>query len=121
LTATAGTTNQPVSFLYSAFDLKNLKLYGYRLLEVFDTRGDIRAVNLFPYAPHLAFWQTVFAGIAHNNFILSTGGGRVMGTVGNIEIILKIRPAVLIGVPSYTYHLVRSARELRKDFSFVQR
>lgn len=121
LTATAGTTNQPVSFLYSAFDLKNLSIYGYRLLEVFDTQGDVRAVNLFPYAPHLAFWQTVFAGIAHNNFVLSTGGGKVMGTVGNIEIILKIGPAVLIGVPSYIYHLVRSAKDLGKDFSFVQK
>lgn len=121
LTSTAGTTNQPVPFLYSDFDLKNLSIYGYRLLEVFDTKGDIRAVNLFPYAPHLAFWQTVFAGIAHNNFVLSTGGGKVMGTLGNIEIILKIKPAVLIGVPSFVYHLVRSAKEAGKDFSFVQK
>lgn len=121
LTATTGTTNQPVSFLYSHFDIENLKLYGYRLLEVFAAQENMRAVNLFPYAPHLAFWQTVFAGLRHNNFVLSTGGGKVMGTQANIETVLKVRPDVLIGVPSYIYHLVRTACEEGKDFSFVQK
>jgi len=120
LTATTGTTNQPVSFLYSNFDIANLREYGYRLLEIFGAKGDTRAVNLFPYAPHLAFWQTVFAGFSHNNFLLSTGGGKVMGTQGNIEAISKSRPNILIGVPSYVYHLVRTAEESGKDFSFVQ-
>ena len=121
LTATTGTTNQPVSFLYSNFDIENLRISGYRLLDVFAARGDTRAVNLFPYAPHLAFWQTVFAGLAHNNFVLSTGGGKVMGTSGNIEAISKVRPEFLIGVPGYLYHVVRSAQELGKDFSFVRK
>ena len=121
LTATTGTTHQPVSFLYSAADIENLHISGYRLLEVFGGKGDVRGVNLFPYAPHLAFWQTVFAGFRHNTFLLSTGGGKVMGTLGNIEAISKIRPNILIGEPNYVYHLIRSAKELDKDFSFVQK
>ncbi len=121
LTATTGTTNQPVSFLYSGYDMENLRISGSRLLDVFGGRGDIRAVNLFPYAPHLAFWQTVFAGLSHNNFLLSTGGGKVMGTEGNIDSISKVKPEIIIGIPSYIYHLVRSAKELGKDFSFVQK
>ncbi|TAN59947.1 phenylacetate--CoA ligase family protein [bacterium] len=121
LTATTGTANQPVSFLYTAFDIENLRVSGYRLLEVFGTLPDDRAVNLFPYAPHLAFWQTVFAGLAHNRFLLSTGGGKVLGTQGNIEAIAKVRPNMLIGVPSYIYHIVRSAGESGKDFSFVKK
>ena len=121
LTATTGTTYQPVSFLYSSFDIENLRISGYRLLEVFGGKGDIRGVNLFPYAPHLAFWQTVFAGISHNTFLLSTGGGKVMGTQGNIEAISKIRPSILIGEPNYAYHLIRLAKESGEDFSFVQR
>lgn len=121
LTATTGTTNYPVSFLYSVFDIENLKESGYRLLEIFGANGDIRAVNIFPYAPHLAFWQTVFAGLSHNNFLLSTGGGKVMGTQGNIDAICKVRPDVLIGVPSYIYHLVHTAEDLGKDFSFLQK
>jgi phenylacetate-coenzyme A ligase PaaK-like adenylate-forming protein len=121
LTATTGTTNQPVSFLYSNYDIDNLRINGFRILEVFKAGRDDRAVNLFPYAPHLAFWQTVFAGLQHNNFQLSTGGGRVLGTQGNIEAISKVRPNMLIGVPSYIYHLVRSAKEAGKDFSFIQK
>jgi phenylacetate-CoA ligase len=121
LTATTGTTYQPVSFLYSGFDIENLRISGYRVLEVFGGKGDIRGVNLFPYAPHLAFWQTVFSGLSHNSFLLSTGGGKVIGTQGNIEAISKIRSDILIGEPNYIYHLIRSAKELGKDFSFVQK
>lgn len=121
LTATTGTTNQPVSFLYSNFDLCNLQIYGFRLLEVFAAAEDDRAVNMFPYAPHLAFWQTVFAGIAHNNFVLSTGGGKIMGTQGNIDAILKVSPAVIIGEPNYLYHVLRTAKESGRDFSPVRK
>lgn len=121
LTATTGTTNQPVSFLYSAYDIENLRISGYRLLEVFGANEEIRGVNLFPYAPHLAFWQTVFAALSHNEFLLSTGGGKVIGTQASIDLILKIKPNLLIGVPSYLYHLVREARERKADFSFIQK
>src|SRR5512135_2070288 len=121
LTATTGTTNQPASFLYSGYDLENLRQFGYRLLEVLGGWEDSRAVNLFPYAPHLAFWQTVFAGFSHHNFMLSTGGGKVMGTEGNIETICKVKPNIVIGIPGYLYHLVRTAKEMGKDFSFVQK
>lgn len=121
VTLTTGTTNQPVSFLYSDFDIENLRISGYRLLEVFKASQESKAVNLFPYAPHLAFWQTVFAGLTHYNFLLSTGGGKVMGTQGNIEAISKVKPNILIGVPSYIYHIVRQAKELGRDFSFIEK
>ncbi len=48
LTATTGTTNQPVSFLYSDYDIENLRIFGYRALEVFGVKGEIRGGNLFP-------------------------------------------------------------------------
>jgi phenylacetate-coenzyme A ligase PaaK-like adenylate-forming protein len=121
LTATTGTTNLPVSFLYTDFDIENLRISGYRLLSVFAARDGIRTVNLFPYAPHLAFWQTVFGGLSFNSFVLSTGGGKVVSTQGNIDAISKVRPDVLIGIPSYVYHVVRTAGEMGRDFSFVHK
>ena len=121
LTATTGTTYEPVSFLYTRFDINNLHISGYRLLDVFGVQKDSRGVNLFPYAPHLAFWQTVFAAFAHNVFMLSTGGGKVMGTQGNIEAILKVKPDIVIGVPGYLYHLLRSARQMNKNLSFIKK
>ncbi|MBI4974320.1 MAG: hypothetical protein HZC19_00640 [Candidatus Omnitrophica bacterium] len=75
LTATAGTTNRPIPFLYTSYDLENLKKHGIRLLEIIGIKRDETAVSVFPYAPHLAFWLTVFGGVAANVFILSTGGG----------------------------------------------
>lgn len=118
LTATAGTTNRPVSFLYTSYDIENLRTYGKRLMDIVGIKKERAAVSVFPYAPHLAFWQTVLGGIAANVFILSTGGGKTLGTAGNIHSILKVKPQFLIGVPSYVYHILKTAREqnLKLDF-----
>ncbi len=120
LTATTGTTHQPISFLYTDHDLENLKVYGKRLMDVFNVAKDGRAVNMFPYAPHLAFWQTVFAGFAADLFILSTGGGRTLGTEGNIRSIAKVKPQFLIGVPSYVYHVLKTAAEEGTKMPFLK-
>ncbi len=121
LTATAGTTNKPISFLYTSYDIENLRTYGKRLLEIVNITNEKAAVNVFPYAPHLAFWQTVLGGIAANVFILSTGGGKTLGTAGNIHSILKVKPQFLIGVPSYVYHILKTAREQDLKLSFLNR
>ncbi|MBI5143516.1 MAG: AMP-binding protein [Candidatus Omnitrophica bacterium] len=121
LTATAGTTNRPIPFLYTSYDLENLKKHGIRLLEIIGIKRDETAVSVFPYAPHLAFWLTVFGGVAANVFILSTGGGKTLGTEGNIRSILRVKPHFLIGVPSYVYHILKVAREESLDLSFLNR
>src|SRR3989338_9158387 len=45
LTATAGTTNNPISFLYTSYDISNLYIYGKRLFEVLDIKKERAAVN----------------------------------------------------------------------------
>ncbi|MFH1594036.1 MAG: AMP-binding protein [Candidatus Omnitrophota bacterium] len=119
LTATAGTTNRPISFLYTDHDIKNLHTCGRRIIDVFGVGHTERTLNVFPYAPHLAFWATVFAGFASNTFILSTGGGKTLGTEGNIQSMLKVKPKFIIGVPSYVYHMLKTAREKDLDLSFI--
>jgi phenylacetate-coenzyme A ligase PaaK-like adenylate-forming protein len=121
LTATTGTTNQPVTFLYSGYDVENLRELGYRITDVFGAGEHDRCLNIFPYAPHLAFWQTFFAGLSSCIFMLSTGGGKVMGTEGDINAALKLKPNVLIGVPSYVYHLVRTAKETGRNLSSIKK
>lgn len=118
LTATAGTTGLPVPFLYTVHDIENLKIYGKRIIEVFGIGRGEKGVNVFPYAPHLAFWQTVFAGFSSRMFILSTGGGRTLGTEGNIQSIMRVKPHFLIGVACYVYHILKTARDegLKMDF-----
>lgn len=109
LTVTAGTTHSPVPFLYAGYDIENLKIYGRRFVDIFGIKSSERCVNVFPYAPHLAFWQTAMAGFASSTFIFSTGGGKTMGTEGNIASLLKIKPHTLIGMPSYIYHILKTA------------
>ena len=82
---------------------------------------EYRHVNTFPYAPHLAFWQTHHASIGFGTFMVSTGGGKTLGTLGNINMIDKIQPDVLIGMPTFLYHLMREAVELGKNWPNLKR
>ncbi|MDF1659159.1 MAG: AMP-binding protein [Verrucomicrobiales bacterium] len=111
MTSTTGRSAEPIPFLYTQHDLDNLALTGRRLMEVCDSRPDFRHLNLFPFAPHLAFWQAHYAGIGYNTFTLSTGGGKVMGTEGNVRLLGKINPDALIGMPTFIYHVLQVAVE----------
>lgn len=121
MTFTTGTTNSPVPFMYSHYDLDNLNISGARMIELFNIKVDERIMNLFPFAPHLAFWQTFFGAVQAGVFSLSTGGGKVMGTEGNLTALSRVKPAAILGVPSYIYHLVRSAHQKGQDLSFLQK
>lgn len=116
LTATTGRTTRPIPFLYTNYDIKNLYVSGARILQLIGTKKEDRGVNMFPFAPHLAFWQVAFSGLSYNAFILSTGGGKVMGTEGNIRAIENIKPAYIVGVPGFVYHVTRTAAEHSCDF-----
>lgn len=116
LTSTTGRSTAPVSFLYTQHEIDHLASAGARLVEVLGAKREDRLVNAFPYAPHLAFWQTHYATLAFGVFSVATGGGRVMGTEGNIRIIEKINPQAIIGMPTFVYHLLSEAREHHKRF-----
>ncbi len=111
LTSTTGRSADPIPFLFSRHDLDNLALAGKRLFEVCGANREMRLLNLFPYAPHLAFWQTHYGGAAFGVFVASTGGGKVMGTDGNLRLMRKIKPDVLIGMPTFIYHVLHQAVE----------
>lgn len=109
MTSTTGRSADPIPFLYSAQDIENLKLGGARVMSVCGADREMRMINLFPYAPHLAFWITHYAGTEFGVFVLGTGGGKVMGTEGNLRMLKKIKPEVLIGMPTFLYHVLTQA------------
>jgi phenylacetate-coenzyme A ligase PaaK-like adenylate-forming protein len=109
LTSTTGRSAEPVPFFYTEHDIQNLKLAGKRVMEVSDSNHEMRMMNMFPYAPHLAYWITHYAGTEFGVFVLGTGGGKVMGTDGNLRLIRKIKPDVLIGMPTFLYHVLTEA------------
>ncbi|MCB1065892.1 MAG: phenylacetate--CoA ligase family protein, partial [Verrucomicrobiae bacterium] len=111
MTSTTGRSSEPVPFFYTQHDLDNLEVAGRRMMEVCNSKADWRHLNLFPFAPHLAFWQAHYAGLGYNTFCLSTGGGKVMGTEGNVRLLGKIQPDALIGMPTFVYHVLQQAVE----------
>ena len=52
--------------------------------------------------------------------ILSTGGGKVMGSSGDLRAIARTRAEALLGVPGYVYHLLRRGVNEGADMSSVK-
>lgn len=111
MTSTTGRSTEPVPFFYTSHDLDLLEVTGRRMMEVCESKAEFRHLNLFPFAPHLAFWQAHYAGLGFNTFTLSSGGGKVMGTEGNVRFLEKIKPDALIGMPTFIYHVLQIAVE----------
>lgn len=109
MTATTGRSTESVAFLYTQHDIRNLGLGSGRIADLGGRTREERMLNMFPFAPHLAFWYMFYSGIDRNIFCLSTGGGKVMGTEGNLRAIQKIRPQVLTGMPTFVYHVLTEA------------
>lgn len=109
MTSTTGRSSEPVPFLYTKHDLANLEASGLRLMQLSKADPSFRIVNAFPFAPHLAFWQAWYAALGNTCFTLSTGGGKVMGTSGNVKVIDKIQPDAIIAMPTFLYHMLQFA------------
>ncbi|HEU4417766.1 MAG TPA: AMP-binding protein [Planctomycetota bacterium] len=120
MTFTTGRSAEPVPFFYSPHDIGNLYETGARLVDVMRLKSEYRVANVFPFAPHLAFWQVFFAGQAAGMMALSTGGGRVMGSSGDLRAITRLKADALIGVPGYVYHLLRRAAAEQLDLSSIR-
>jgi phenylacetate-CoA ligase len=111
MTSTTGRSSAAVPFLYTQHDLDRLETSGRRLMEICRSKPEYRHINAFPFAPHLAFWQAHYAGLAFNTFTLSTGGGKTMGTDGNVRVISKLNPDAIIAMPTFLYHMLQEASE----------
>ena len=109
MTFTTGRSAEPVPFLYTQRDLANLATAGRRVMEVCGARRAEKMMNAFPYAPHLAFWLAHYAGTEFGALLFSSGGGKVMGTDGTLRLIRKLKPDVLMGIPTFLYHVLCQA------------
>jgi len=108
---TTGRAAEPLPFCLTQHDIGNVAEAGRRVMEVCGAQPEFRMINAFPFAPHLAFWLTHYAGTEFGVLVTSTGGGKVMGTEGNLRLMRKLMPEVLIGVPTFIYHLLHQAAE----------
>src|SRR5271154_2643834 len=115
MTFTTGRSAQPLPFLYTDHDLRHLQTAGDAIMRICGAKRDMKMLNMFPYAPHLAFWLSHYAGTEFGVLMVSSGGGKVSGTEGNLRIMMKLQPEVLIGMPTFIYHVLQAAisRNLR--------
>jgi phenylacetate-CoA ligase len=111
MTSTTGRSADPIPFFFSSHDIDILGKSGNRVMQICGAQHDFRLLNMFPYAPHLAFWFCHYAAADFGLFCVGTGGGKVMGTEGNLRLIQKIKPDVLIGMPTFLYHVLQQAVE----------
>lgn len=120
LTSTTGRSTEPVAFLYTQHDLKILGIAGGRIIDINNRTREDRVLNMFPYAPHLAYWMLHQGCQHHNLFCLGTGGGKAMGTDGNLKLIQKIKPTILAGMPTFIYHVLNQAVEEGEQLKGIQ-
>ncbi len=111
MTFTTGRSAEPTPVVYTRRDLHHLATAGRRLVEVCAARREDRMLNTLPYAPHLAFWLAHYAGVEGGVLGLGSGGGKVAGTAGNLAYLRKFKPDVIIGMPTFVYHLLHQAAE----------
>lgn len=111
MTSTTGRSAEPVAFLYTQHDLENLRVGAERVFQVCGARREDKMLNMFPYAPHLAFWLAHYGSTSFGSFMASTGGGKTMGTEGQIRFLKKVNPEVLVGMPTFVYHVLHEAAE----------
>ncbi|MCE0521769.1 MAG: AMP-binding protein [Methylacidiphilales bacterium] len=109
MTFTTGRAAQPLPFLYTDHDLRHLRDSGRRIMSICGAKREMKMVNMFPYAPHLAFWQSHYAGTEFGVLMVGSGGGKVAGTEGNLRLMQKLAPEVLIGMPTFIYHVMQAA------------
>ena len=121
-TFTTGRSSEPVLFAYTPHDMDVLGEATARMYDLLDVGppGD-RVVNIMPFAPHLAFWAVTMGGFAKGVMVLPTGGGKTMGTAGNLRLIERMKGTAVVGTPGFVYHMLRTGVEHGTDFSSVKK
>jgi phenylacetate-coenzyme A ligase PaaK-like adenylate-forming protein len=121
VTFTTGRTAKPTLFVFTATDIKRLREALRRDLAIAGVPSDHKCLNSFPFAPHLAYLASYHGMEENGNLTLHTGGGKAFGTSRIIDSVEQFRPELLLFIPGYCYHVLRTAAEQGRDFSSVKR
>ncbi|NMC04931.1 MAG: phenylacetate--CoA ligase [Candidatus Lokiarchaeota archaeon] len=108
-----GTTGEPTPVVFTKHDLDGPypELLGMATL----TRSEPtwRGINLFPGAPHMAFYGPLIAKIQFGTPMFETFGGRVIPTDKQVMIAEKMGINTIAAIPTYLGHWLRAAVELQ--------
>jgi phenylacetate-CoA ligase len=123
---TTGRTAEPTPFFFTAHDLARMREAGRRLASVISSRATadydrrVVAINNFPGPSHLAYWVAITGAEGAAITTVNTGGGPVLGNERILNIIERARPTLFMGLPGYTYDLMRMAAHEGRDLSTIE-
>ncbi|PKQ28137.1 MAG: hypothetical protein CVT63_04450 [Candidatus Anoxymicrobium japonicum] len=109
-----GTTGAPSMATYTNHDLKNVIPWIAGMFYLFGWEPTMRALNMFPALPHLAFFQVLFAEFTcdHGSAIFHTCGGKAIPTEKQVVIAGMMPFDMYIGIPSYITYWLKTAAEM---------
>jgi phenylacetate-CoA ligase len=108
--ASAGSTGDPTPAMYTHRDLHlNVKECASALWCGKDVKWDNRGFNIFPGAPHLAFFQVIMGKWFGGCSGFDTFGGSVIPTERQVELFSEGGFDSIIAIPSYLVYWLRRA------------
>lgn len=118
-----GSTGAPTPASYTHYDITRLlpQIAGLLVRPKQPNPEDVyfdwteRTMNIFPGAPHLAFFSPVMAKVALGTSSFETFGGSVIPTERQITIFAQGGFSSMTAVPSYLVHWLRKATEMQKE------
>lgn len=112
--ASGGTTGNPSPALYTLHDIL---VATPRLAAMANWCGitlEDKCLNLFPAAPHLAFFQVVFSQMLLGGSVFHTCGGSVMPTERQVQLAERVGFDYVVAIPSYLTHWLDTAVKMRE-------
>ncbi len=119
--ATTGRTALNTPFWYTNWDVEHILLENARRIgTILGLRPDDVVINAFPFAPHLAFWAGYYMTTPQGLTAVHTGGGKIMGTQRIVDNAFATKASVLLAVPGYALHLLRTAQAAEKYLDHIR-
>ena len=109
--ASGGTTGDPSPALYTWHDIFNVTPNIAAMGNLCGLEPEHKCLNLFPAAPHLAFFQVIFSQLIFGGNIFHTCGGHVVPTERQIEIAEQGKFDYIAAIPSYLTYWLEVARK----------
>jgi len=111
--ASGGTTGDPSPALYTWHDIFKVTPDVAAMSELCGLELDNRCLNLFPAAPHLAFFQVVMSQFIFGGNVFHTCGGHVVPTEKQILLAEQGGFSYLAAIPSYLTYWLDVAKQMQ--------